>query len=144
MKTARPTAHLPMLAVSACVWRGDRVLLVKRGKPPVGIWALPGGHVEAGETLAEAAGRELREETGLEASFGGLVGLYDIIRRDTAGLVTAHYVIACYFGLAGPGEPVAASDALEAIFVLPRDLGQYPLAPNVAAAIARAGELRTL
>lgn len=133
--------QLPKLGVSVSVWRQGKVLLVERAKPPRGLWAFPGGHVEPGETLAEAAARELREETGLTASLHGLVGLYDVIRRDGAGRVSVHYVIACFLGLAEAGEPVAASDAAAAAWVDPERLGGYALAPNIAEAI---GTARTL
>lgn len=130
--------QLPKLGVSASVWRDGKVLLVQRAKPPVGIWAFPGGHVEAGERLEEAVARELLEETGLTARFEGLLGLYDVIRRDSSGLVSVHYVIACYVGVAGPGDPVAASDAAAAEWADPDQLGGYVLAPNIAEAIATA------
>ena len=133
--------QLPKLGVSVSVWRQGKVLLVERVKPPKGMWAFPGGHVELGETLAEAAQRELREETGLTASLHGLVGLYDVIRRDAGGLVTVHYVIACFLGLSDAGDPVAASDAAAAEWADPERLGGYALAPNIAEAI---GAARTL
>lgn len=133
--------EFPKLGVSACVWRQGKVLLVQRAKPPVGIWAFPGGHVEAGERLEEAAARELMEETGLMAEFSQLLGLYEIIRRDGQGVVTTHYLIACYLGIAGPGEPIAASDAMAVSWVDPERLGQYPLAPNIAEATARAKQM---
>lgn len=126
----------PKLGVSASVWRDGKVLLVQRAKPPKGIWAFPGGHVEPGETLQEAAARELREETGMTATFRGLLGLYDVIRRDENGMLTVHYVIASYIGIAGPEEPVAASDAAAAAWADPHQLGGFPLAPNMADAIA--------
>ena len=135
------TQQLPKLGVSASVWRDGRVLLVQRAKPPVGIWAFPGGHVEPGEKLEAAAARELFEETGLTARFQGLAGLYDVIRRDAAGLVTVHYVIACFAGLAGPGEPTAASDAMAVAWADPDSLGGSALAPNMPAAIAAARAL---
>lgn len=128
----------PKLGVSASIWRGGKVLLVRRAKPPKGIWAFPGGHVEPGETLAEAAARELREETGMTAEFRGLLGLYDVIRRDADGLLTVHYVIASYLGIAGPEEPVAASDAAAVTWADPDRLGGFTLAPNMADAIATA------
>lgn len=131
----------PKLGVSASIWRDGRVLLVERAKPPKGIWAFPGGHVELGETLEQAVARELQEETGMTADFRGLLGLYDVIRRDESGLVTVHYVIACYWGLAGPEQPMAASDAADVRWVAPEALGGLPLAPNIAAAIGRAKEL---
>ncbi len=140
MSTSR---QFPILGVSACIWRGGQVLLVQRAKPPVGIWAFPGGHVEPGEKLELAAARELMEETGMTATFSQLLGLYDVIRRDAQGQVNMHYVIACYFGLAGPETPVAASDAMAAGFVDPAHLGGLALAPNIAEAIQKAKALLT-
>ena len=126
----------PKLGVSASIWRDGKVLLVQRAKPPKGIWAFPGGHVEAGERLEEAAARELREETGMTATFRGLLGLYDVIRRDENGLLAVHYVIASYIGIAGPENPVAASDAMAVTWADPQALGGFSLAPNMAEAIA--------
>jgi ADP-ribose pyrophosphatase YjhB (NUDIX family) len=130
--------QFPILGVSACVWRRGQVLLVQRAKPPAGIWAFPGGHVEPGEKLEAAAGRELMEETGITAAFSQLLGLYDVIRRDTAGNVTVHYVVACFLGAAGPETPIAASDAMAAAFADPGQLGGLALAPNIAEAIVKA------
>ena len=128
----------PKLGVSASVWRDGKVLLVQRAKPPVGIWAFPGGHVEPGERLEEAVARELFEETGMTAQFRGLLGLYDVIRRNEAGLVSVHYVIASYLGVAGPEEPKAASDAAAVTWADPDRLAGFSLAPNMAEAIATA------
>lgn len=135
------TQSFPKLGVSVSVWRDGKVLLVERGKEPRGIWAFPGGHVEPGEKLEAAAARELFEETGLTARLAGLVGLYEVIRRDAAGEISLHYVIACFLGHAGPGEPVAASDAAAAEWADPETLGRFALAPNIADAVAKAKEL---
>lgn len=135
--------QFPTLGVSACIWRADKVLLIQRAKPPVGIWAFPGGHVEPGEGLEAAAARELLEETGMTAKFSQLLGLYDVIRRDAAGTLTMHYVIACYLGLAGDEIPVAASDAMSASFVDPNRLTGLALAPNIADAVRKAKTLLT-
>ena len=131
----------PKLGVSASIWRDGKVLLVQRAKPPKGIWAFPGGHVEPGETLAAGAARELMEETGMTADFRGLLGLYDVIRRDAEGALTVHYVIASYLGIAGPEEPVAASDAAAVAWVDPDRLAGLALAPNIAEAIATARKI---
>ena len=135
--------HWPKLGASACVWRDGKVLLAQRAKPPAGIWAFPGGHVEPGESTEAAARRELMEETGMTARFSQLLGLYDVIRKDASGLVTVHYVIACYLGLAEPGDPLAASDAMAAEFVDPERLSGRLLAPNIADAINRAKQILT-
>ena len=138
-----PSQHLPKLGVSASIWRDGKVLLVQRAKPPVGIWAFPGGHVEPGEQLEEAVARELMEETGMTATFSGLLGLYDVIRRDASGLVTVHYVIACYLGIAGPEEPLAASDAMAAEWVDPGNWAATSSRPTFADAIAKARNIIT-
>lgn len=134
--------HWPKLGASACVWRDGKVLLAQRAKPPAGIWAFPGGHVEPGESTEAAARRELLEETGMTAEFSQLLGLYDVIRKDASGLVTVHYVIACYLGEAGPEEPRAASDAMAVQFADPARLSGLILAPNIADAITRAQQLQ--
>jgi ADP-ribose pyrophosphatase YjhB (NUDIX family) len=136
--------QFPKLGASACVWRNGHVLLVERAKPPLGLWSLPGGHVEAGETALDAARRELTEETGITATLTAFVGFYEVIRHDSSGTLAAHYAIACYTGLAEEGEAVAASDARALRWVLPGDIGRLPLAPNVKDAVLRAQSLLSL
>src|ERR1700687_853171 len=76
----------PYLAVSAAIFRDGRVLIVRRARPPaLGLYTLPGGGVELGETLAEAVIREVREETGLDVEPGALAGDRQAIARDSAG-----------------------------------------------------------
>ena len=87
--------QLPKLGASACVWKDGKVLLIQRAKPPLGLWSLPGGHVEFGETALAAAQRELLEESGVTADLTEFVGLYEIIREKPL----FHYAIACYGGL---------------------------------------------
>jgi len=84
----------PYLAVSAAIFRQGRVLIVRRGRPPAhGLYTLPGGGVELGETLEEAIIREVREETGLEIVPLELVGFRQAIVRDAEGRVERHFVI---------------------------------------------------
>ena len=99
--------HFPRLGASACVWKAGKVLLVQRAKAPVGLWSLPGGQVERGETALAAAERELLEETGITARLSAFVGLYEIIRQDPP----FHYAIACYGGFWTAGKATASSDA---------------------------------
>lgn len=108
---------IPRPAASACVFRGDEVLLVQRGKPPyLGSWSLPGGSIEPGEMAIEAATREVLEETGISCRLHSIAGVNDVILRDGNGVLTYHYVISAFAGT-GDGEPVANSDAMAAVFV---------------------------
>jgi len=112
-------------------------LLVQRAKPPLGLWSLPGGQVEFGETALEAAQRELLEESGVTADLTVFVGLYEVIRKNPP----FHYAIACYGGFWTAGEASASTDALDARWMAPSELDQLDLAPNVPAAVARAQDL---
>lgn len=102
----------PVPAVGVVCFRGAEVLLIRRGTPPrLGEWSLPGGRIEFGERAADAALRELREETGVEAE---IVGLLDVVD----GLFPPrHYVLIDYAARWVAGEPVAGDDAAEAAFV---------------------------
>lgn len=104
----------PVPAVGVVCLRGDEVLLIRRGTSPrMGEWSLPGGRIEPGERAIDAALRELREETGVEARILGLIAVVDGIFPE-AGL---HYVLIDYVAEWISGEPVAGDDAAEAAFM---------------------------
>lgn len=93
--------------------RGDDVLLIRRGTPPRrGEWSLPGGRIEPGERSIDAALRELREESGVEAEILGLVDVVDGLFPD----IGRHYVLIDYVAVWMDGEPRAGGDADEAAF----------------------------
>ena len=102
----------PFLAASAAVFRDGRVLLAARGRPPLKtLWSLPGGLVEPGETLAEAALRELMEETGIRADILGLLQPVEIIERDGDGRVRHHFVVCAHAARWTGGEPRPGAEA---------------------------------
>lgn len=132
----------PRAAASSAIFRDGHVLLVQRGKGPRrGIWSLPGGHIEPGETARAAAERELGEETGVTAEIGGLLDVHDVIFRDPAGAVTTHYVLCVYWGRWTAGEPRAGSDSADARFVPIAEVDGYPLTPGAAELVRRAARL---
>jgi 8-oxo-dGTP diphosphatase len=105
----------PLPAVLAMVTRNGRVLLVRRGKQPTpDKWGFPGGLVELGETVAQAAQRELLEETGITAEAGTVTDVLTIITRDEAWRIKNHYVAMAVSMTWLAGEALAASDAIEA------------------------------
>lgn len=90
----RTYPSFPIPAVGAVVLRGDELLLVKRGSPPaIGRWSLPGGVIEVGESIEDAARRELREETGLEGDPIGVCWIVNNIVLDVGRRVKYHYII---------------------------------------------------
>ncbi|CAM3422988.1 NUDIX hydrolase [Halomonas lysinitropha] len=108
------TGVLPVPAVSAAVIRGDHILMVRRRNPPnAGMLALPGGKVEAGESLQQAATRELLEETGVIAAPRRILTAIDLFDHDEAGLLRMHFVIVVVQMEWQGGLEAAADDATE-------------------------------
>lgn len=105
----------PVPAVGVACFRGREILLIRRGQPPRrGEWSLPGGRVQWGERLIDAAIRELREETGVEAEILGLVDVVDGLFLETEP--ARHYVLVDYLARWRGGDPQAGDDAAEARF----------------------------
>jgi 8-oxo-dGTP diphosphatase len=104
----------PIVGVGAVVIDGERVLLVRRcNEPSKGEWSIPGGAVEAGETLDAAVRREVREETGLDIVVGPVVEVLDRIRKDADGRAQFHYVLVDFICHPCGGSLASASDAAE-------------------------------
>ena len=117
----------PVVGVGGVLIRDGKVLLIRRGKPPLyGRWVVPGGTVELGESLEQALVREMREETGLEVVPLEVLTVFDRIERD-GDQVVYHYVIVDYLCRWLGGEALAASDALEAAWAALDDLPRYDL-----------------
>src|SRR5512132_624406 len=110
----REFPEIPLVGIGAIIIEGDRIVLVKRANPPIqGHWSIPGGVLEVGEMVREAAVREAREETGLIVEPGELLGVYDRILRDVEHRVQYHYVLIDFLCRRVGGELLAASDAAE-------------------------------
>lgn len=108
----------PRVAVGAVVFREGRVLLVRRGQAPAkDLWAIPGGSVEIGETLQQAAEREIREETGIRIRAARPIFIFDVIERDESESISFHYVIIDLSAEYVSGELSAGDDAVEARWV---------------------------
>jgi 8-oxo-dGTP diphosphatase len=115
MSTSSQYPDMPRVAVGAVVIRDGRVLLVRRGKAPAsGLWAIPGGSVRLGETLKQAAEREILEETGLTIRAADPLLTFESIHRDAAGRVRFHYVIVDLAAEYVSGTLAPADDASDA------------------------------
>jgi len=129
MKREFPDA--PLVGVGAIIIEGDRVVLVKRGHPPLaGEWSIPGGVLEMGETLRQAAAREALEETGLTVEVGELLGVYDRILRDADERTRYHYVLIDFLCRRIAGDPEAAGDAADARWFRRGEIAQLSLAED--------------
>jgi len=132
----------PYLAVSAVIVRDGEFLAVRRARPPMqGLFTLPGGGVEAGESIAEAVRREVREETGLTIEAGALAGYREVITQDDAGRVQRHFVILTFAARWVAGEPRLNEELLEARWIRPAGLPQLSTTEGLAEIVASAFEL---
>lgn len=137
----------PFLAVSAAIIRDGKVLVVRRArKPAVSLYTLPGGVVEAGETLAEAITREVREETALAIEPVALAGHREVIVRDAVGRPERHFVILSFAARWLTGEPVLNDELDDFRWLAPAELAALEttegLAEIVAAAMVLVGTTR--
>lgn len=133
----------PIIGVGAIVIEHGRVLLVKRAHPPIaGQWSIPGGALEIGELVREAAVREAREETGLIVEPGELLGVFDRVLRNPEQRVQYHYVLIDFLCKRVGGELRAASDAAEVRWFTCEELPALNLADDTHEVILKGFELR--
>jgi ADP-ribose pyrophosphatase YjhB (NUDIX family) len=139
---SRHYPNRPILAVSAAIIRDGRILIVQRGRAPaLGIHTLPGGGVEAGETLLAAAAREVHEETGLVVVPHTLLGYREAILRDDDGRVERHFVILPFLSRYVEGELVLNEELMAARWCEAHELSGLPTTEGLAEIVATAFRL---
>jgi ADP-ribose pyrophosphatase YjhB (NUDIX family) len=138
---SRSYPQRPFLAVSAAIVRDDRLLVVRRSTPPAqGVYTLPGGVVEVGETLTQAIAREVLEETGLTIEPVALAGFREAIVRDGDDRVERHFVILCFAARWQGGEPVLNEELSEAHWLRPDELAGLTTTAGLAEIVQAAFE----
>lgn len=139
--TDRSYPNRPYLAVSAAIVRDGHVLIVRRARSPAeGLYTLPGGVVEAGETLHDALRREVREETGLTIEPVALAGEREVIVRDDAGRVSRHFVILAFAARWVAGEPKLNAELAEARWLRPAEIKGLRTTEGLSEIVANAFE----
>jgi 8-oxo-dGTP diphosphatase len=132
----------PYVGIGGIIVHEGRVVLVKRRfEPLAGQWSIPGGAVEAGETLEACLVREMGEETGFLIQVGPVVEVLDRITHDDEGKVLYHFVLIDYLCWPVGGELRAGSDVAEAVLAEPSELAQYELTEKALSVIERALEM---
>ncbi len=141
MSDARAYPQRPYLAVSAAIVREGKVLVVRRARnPALNLYTLPGGVVEAGETLHQAVIREVHEETQLSIEPVALAGNREVIMRDAQGRVERHFVILCFAARWLAGEPVLNEELDDARWLAPPELAELKTTEGLAEIVATALE----
>lgn len=132
-------APRPHVGVSISVFRDGRVLLATRTKPPyAGLFTLPGGHLEAGEKVADAALRELEEETGVKAELVGFNQYVEIIAPPDADGLTRHFVILSFVARWISGEGTPGPEAGEILWTYPDEIAQLATSPRLIEVVTNA------
>jgi ADP-ribose pyrophosphatase YjhB (NUDIX family) len=122
----------PFLAASIAVFREGRVLVASRTQPPLdALYSLPGGLVEPGETVAEAALRELREEVAVEAELVGFLRPVEIIERDADGRVRHHFVVLAHVARWLAGEGTVGLEAGDVRWIDEDEVASLPTTPGL-------------
>ena len=137
--TLRTYPARPILAVSAAIVRDGRVLIARRARAPAnGIYTLPGGVVEVGETLREAVAREIMEETNLVIEPVALAGYRERVGHDASGKVEHHFVILPFAARLISGEPSLNEELAEVRWLTPAELAGLPTTEGLAEIVTTA------
>jgi len=141
MPDPRAYPDRPILAVSAAIIRDGRVFIARRARgPALGVWTMPGGMVEVGETLREALIREILEETSMTIEPVALAGHREVIVRDDSGRVSRHFVILCFASRWIAGETRLNDELDESEWVRPSELKDLKTTEGLAEIVAAAFE----
>lgn len=118
----------PMVGVGVVVKRENSVLLVKRAnEPKKGLWAIPGGLIKLGESVQQAAMREVLEECSISIELQDVISVVDLIDKDDEGNIKYHFVLIDFVAQYADGDLRAGSDALDAAWISLNDLDQYDI-----------------
>ena len=135
---AREYPAQPVVGVGAVVVREGRALIVRRAhEPRKGEWSLPGGLLDLGESLVDAARREVKEETGLDVEVGPMIETFDRVHRDGEGRIRYHFVIVDFVCWSADGDAVAGSDAEAVAWVTADQLDAHGVNAHAKAVILR-------
>jgi 8-oxo-dGTP diphosphatase len=135
----RDSTNRPVLAASAACFREGRLLLVRRANPPQ-LWTLPGGRIELGESAADAAQRELLEETGVNAEIVGFAGFREMVLRDQETL-QSHFVILAFAARWRAGTGTAGAELSAVEWIDPDALSRYETTDGLAEIVSNARRL---
>ena len=134
----------PFVGVGVVVWKEEKFLLIKRGKPPRrGQWSIPGGRQELGETIRETAIRETEEETNLLVKITDFLGVIDSIQKDEVGRVEFHATLIDFSAEWVSGIASASSDAMDVAWHRLTDLDELNLWSETSRLIRLSAKLRT-
>lgn len=133
----------PIASVAACVFKGNRILVIKRATPPSqGLWSIPGGMVELGETIQDTAKREIQEECGIEIDVGEVFHVANLVLPDEKGLVRYHYVVTYILADYVSGKIRPGSDALDIRWATSEELNNLDMSPVVRENILKAFKIK--
>jgi ADP-ribose pyrophosphatase YjhB (NUDIX family) len=126
MKRLYPQA--PVASVGAIIIRHDKILLVKRGRQPSkGLWSIPGGAIELGESARNALKREVKEECGIDIRVGPIFDIVDKVTRDRKGRIVYHYIIIDFIAKYVKGSLKAATDITDVSWFSPREMAKLAM-----------------
>lgn len=142
--TLSPPLIRPAVGVGVAIFKGEDVLLIKRGKEPrKGQWSLPGGAQELGETTVDAAYREVLEETGLTVDIKEIVDAVNVIQKDKSGVIEYHYVLVDYVAEYVSGTAIAMDDAVDTKWVPIATISSLDLWSETVRIILKSKEILT-